>query len=105
MGHCLSFVLGILKGKIVIELLSKLNWWLFRDDWEPNYEVIIEILFWIISICFNANWCPSSSVKVMSCFHFFGSLKNQWKKGSHFILIHIFFILFFYKNKYVNLII
>ena len=45
MGLCSSLVLGILKGETKIELLSKLNWWLFKGGWEPNSEVIVEILF------------------------------------------------------------
>ena len=44
MGLCSSLVLGILKIDAKIELLSKLNWWLFRGGWEPNSKVIIEIL-------------------------------------------------------------
>ena len=49
MGLCSSLVLGILKGETEIELLSKLNWWLFKGGWEPNYEVIVKIIFWIFS--------------------------------------------------------
>ena len=45
MELCSSLVLGILKGETEIELLSKLNWWLFRGGWELNSEVIVEILF------------------------------------------------------------
>ena len=80
MRLCSSFVFGNLKGEAAIGILSKLNWWLLRGGWELNSEVIVKILFWIIFICFDANWCPSSSHKVISCFRFFLSLKNQWKK-------------------------
>ena len=45
MGLCSYLVIGILKGGAEIELLSKLNWWLFKGGWEPNFEVIVEILF------------------------------------------------------------
>ena len=49
MRICSSFVLETLKGEVEIELLSKLNWWLFKGGWEPNYEVIVKIIFWIFS--------------------------------------------------------
>ena len=68
MGLCSSLVLEILKGEAEIELLSKLNWWLFKGGWEPNSKVIVEILFWIFSKCFIINWCSSPFLKVMSCF-------------------------------------
>ena len=45
MRLCLSLVLGIFKGETEIELLSKLNLWLFRGGWEPNFKVIVDILF------------------------------------------------------------
>ena len=45
MGLCSFLVLGILKGKTKIELLSKLNWWLFKGGWEPNFEVIVKKFF------------------------------------------------------------
>ena len=77
MELCSSLVLGILKGETEIELLSKLNWWLFRGGWELNSEVIVEIIFWTFYECLSANWCPSSFLKVMSCFLCFLSLKNQ----------------------------
>ena len=77
MGLCSSLVLGILKGDAEIELLSKLNWWLFKGGCEPNSVVIVKILFWIFSECFKANWCPSLSLKVIICFLCFLSLKNQ----------------------------
>ena len=78
MGLWSSLVLGILKGETKIGLLSKLNWWLFKGSWEPNYDIIVEILFWTIYVCFIANWCHFSSLKVMSFLYI--SLKNQWKK-------------------------
>ena len=93
MRICSSFVLETLKGEVEIELLSKLNWWLFRGGWEPKSRVIVENIFWIISICFIVNWCPSLSLNVISCFRCFLSLKNQWKKG---IVIFFWFIYFSY---------
>ena len=77
MGLCSSLVLGILKGGAEIELLSKLIWWLFKGGCEPNSEVIVKILFWTCSECFIANWCPSLYFKVIICFLYFLSLKNQ----------------------------
>ena len=68
MGLCSSLVIGILKGEAEIKLLSKLNWWLFKGGWEPNYEVIVEIIFWTFSMCFIANWCLSSFLEVIICF-------------------------------------
>ena len=82
MGLCLSFVLGILKDKAKIELLSKLNWWLFRGGWEPNFVVIAEIVFCclIMDECFNDICKSPSSFKVVSYLRCFLNLKNQWKK-------------------------
>ena len=77
MGLCSSLVFGILKGETKIELLSKLNWWLFKGGWEPNYEVIVKILFQTFSECFIANWRPFSFLKVIICFLCFISRKNQ----------------------------
>ena len=77
MGLCSSLVLGILKGDAEIELLSKLNWWLFKGGCEPNSDVIVKILFWTFYECFIANWCPSLSLKVVICFLCFLNLKNQ----------------------------
>ena len=71
MGLCSSLVLGILKGDAEIELLLKLNWWLFKGGCELNFEVIVKILFWTCSECFIANWCPSLSLKVIICFFVF----------------------------------
>ena len=64
MGLCSSLVLGILKSDVEIELLSKLNWWLFKGGCEPNSEVIVENFFLTFSVCFIASWCPFHFLKL-----------------------------------------
>ena len=59
MRLCSSLVLEILKGETEIELLSKLNWWLFKGGWELNSELVLKFFFeYFLSVLFLIDVLP-----------------------------------------------
>ena len=47
MGLSSFFILRMLKGEVEMELLSKLNWQLFKGDCDPNFIVMVAIHFFL----------------------------------------------------------